>query len=413
MKRLLKLPFFVVLIWLAALNMLLPAFHAYMSRDLHEMRAFGYSALLIIVLITMISIALRGYRPNNIPRSHLLTLVAAYIFLPLVFAIPFREALPSTTYFNAYFEMLSSFTTTGASVYEGTDRLVSALELWRAQVGWLGGLFAWVTAAAIFFPLNLGGFEINAVSTPGRGIGAGSRMGLDLATPERLLGITQTLLPVYAGLTLVLWVCLIIAGDPPLTAFSHAASTMSTSGISPVGGLAGTASGFTGEVLIFLFLIFAFSRRTFSSDISGSDRSALREDPELRVAVFVVTGVTLLFFTRHWLAALETPVDGPDIGALISFWGGFFTSVSFLSTTGFVSSGWDEAQLWSGLETPGLILVGLALFGGGVATTAGGVKLLRVYALYIHGRRELARLIYPSLVTDPGARSARIKNRGY
>ena len=65
-----------------------------------------------------------------------------------------------------------------------------------------------------------------------------------------------------------------------------------------------------------------------------------------------------------------------------------FTVLSFLTTTGFSSSEWGAAQAWSGLETPGVLLMGLSLIGGGVATTAGGVKLLRVFALYQNGLRE-------------------------
>ena len=70
--------------------------------------------------------------------------------------------------------------------------------------------------------------------------------------------------------------------------------------------------------------------------------------------------------------------------------------LSFLTTTGFVSEHWAEAQNWSGLRTPGLVLMGLALIGGGVATTAGGVKLLPVFALYQNGVREGPCRIWPS-----------------
>ena len=58
--------------------------------------------------------------------------------------------------------------------------------------------------------------------------------------------------------------------------------------------------------------------------------------------------------------------------------------MSFLTTTGFESEYWGSSQAWSGLKTPGLILMGLCVLGGGIATTAGGVKLLRVYVLYKH-----------------------------
>ncbi len=96
---------------------------------------------------------------------------------------------------------------------------------------------------------------------------------------------------------------------------------------------------------------------------------------------------------------------------LRALWGGMFTVLSFLTTTGFESTSWQDAQGWSGLETPGLILMGLALFGGGVATTAGGVKLLRVYALYMHGKRELEKLVHPSSVGGSGGRARYLRSR--
>jgi trk system potassium uptake protein len=95
-----------------------------------------------------------------------------------------------------------------------------------------------------------------------------------------------------------------------------------------------------------------------------------------------------------------------------AFWGGLFTVASFLSTTGFVSTDWDVARSWSGLEAPGLILMGLAVFGGGVGTTAGGVKLLRVYALFIHGKREMDRLIHPSSIGGAGPAARQLRRQG-
>ncbi|MCB2123923.1 MAG: TrkH family potassium uptake protein, partial [Rhodobacteraceae bacterium] len=80
--------------------------------------------------------------------------------------------------------------------------------------------------------------------------------------------------------------------------------------------------------------------------------------------------------------------------------------------TGFESAGWAAARSWSGLATPGLILAGLAVIGGGVATTAGGVKLLRVYALYRHGEREIERLVHPSSIGGAGVSARRLRRQG-
>ncbi len=139
---------------------------------------------------------------------------------------------------------------------------------------------------------------------------------------------------------------------------------------------------------------------------------SLVNDPELQLGLLLVITVPLLLFLRHFIGAYDADAAGEAVHALRAFWGGVFTVMSFLTTTGFESASWSSARLWSALDTPGLILMGLALVGGGVATTAGGVKLLRVYALYKHGIREMERLVHPSSVGGSGVRARRIRRRG-
>ena len=128
------------------------------------------------------------------------------------------------------------------------------------------------------------------------------------------------------------------------------------------------------------------------------------------MALVVLVPVGL--FLRHWIGALEVDAANDPLTALAALWGGVFTVMSFLTTTGFESASWEVARNWSGLATPGLILMGLALVGGGVATTAGGVKLLRVYALYKHGVREMERLAIPASVGGDGPVARRMRRHG-
>ena len=79
-------------------------------------------------------------------------------------------------------------------------------------------------------------------------------------------------------------------------------------------------------------------------------------------------------------------------------WGNLFTVTSFLTTHGWTSSFWTPAQIWSGYSVPGILFLGLVLIGGGVATTSGGIKLLRVYALYANAVQEMDRLVHPSSI---------------
>jgi trk system potassium uptake protein TrkH len=220
------------------------------------------------------------------------------------------------------------------------------------------------------------------------------------------------LIPIYAGLTLVLAVALGLAGEPPVVATIHAMSTLSTSGITSATGLVGSPAGALGEVLIFVFLIFALSRRSFTSGFGHELGQRLSRDREVRLALLTVVVLPMLLFLRHWVGALEVNDLGNAEAAFRALWGSVFTVLSFLTTTGFVSDDWALARSWSGLPTPGLILMGLVIMGGGVATTAGGLKLLRVYALYKHGAREIGKLIHPHSVASAGRLGRRIRREG-
>ena len=63
-------------------------------------------------------------------------------------AVPFYEAVRTTSFLNSYFEMVSALTTTGATLF-APERLPPSVHLWRAQVGWMGGMLMWIAASAI------------------------------------------------------------------------------------------------------------------------------------------------------------------------------------------------------------------------------------------------------------------------
>ncbi|MBK5926881.1 potassium transporter TrkG, partial [Rhodobaculum claviforme] len=161
-----------------------------------------------------------------------------------------------------------------------------------------------------------------------------------------------------------------------------------------------------------VFLVFAVTRRALPGAVLPDRARAFHRDEELRIAVFVVLALALVLTARHWLAAVgEGEAEGLRT-ALRAFWARLFTLGSFLSTAGYVSADWAEAFEWSGLGPPALLLAGLAMIGGGVATTAGGIKLLRVLALYRQGRHEVERLLDPALVAGGGARARHLRSDG-
>jgi trk system potassium uptake protein len=411
-ERLLAAPLLVTLSALSGLAMFVPALHATLTNMDRVAQAFFYSGVLVLIVTGMVWLATSNWQPRNLARSQLMAVAGAYALMPVIFAIPVTQAVPDTSFMNAWFEMVASFTTTGATVYDTPGRLAPSLHLWRATVGWLGGLFILVTATAILSPMNLGGVEVMSGSVPGRGVDGLSQITHVADPSQRFMRYTFLLFPIYSALTLLLWLCLMIAGEINLLALVHAMGTLSTSGIGMDGNLSALTTGLLGEALIVLFLMLAITRRFLPGTQFAAIHGPLRRDPEVRLAVIIVATTTMVLFLRHFIGALEEEATDDAVSALRALWGTFFMAVSFLTTTGYQSGEWMAARSWSGLASPGLVLLGLAIIGGGVATTAGGVKLLRVYALFRHGERELEKLIHPSSIGGMGQQARRLRKEG-
>ncbi|MBM2576508.1 TrkH family potassium uptake protein [Jannaschia sp. Os4] len=401
-----RLPLAVLAGLVLTASMLLPMSHALVNDRHEEARAFFYWAILLGAGFGLLGLA-TARRAELEVRGQLVSLVVAFALLPLAAALPVMELRPEAGLGPLWVEMIAAATTTGGSLFADVE-FTRTIHLWRALVAWQGGLLVWIAAAAILAPLSLGGFEVLA---PG---GARLRVGRDgsgeVDARARVGRAVRTLGPIYVGLTLSLWLLLSLIGTDPTVAAIHAMSTLSTSGIT--GGVAIASGGLLAEFAVAAFLIFAVTRRAFATDLHRRRIRGMAEDREARLAFVVVLATALILFARHWLGSYEVSGMGTLRAAAGALWGAAFTALSFLTTAGFVSAEWSLARGWSGLESPAVLLMGLALFGGGVATTAGGVKLLRIYALYAHGRREMDLLVHPSAAGGHGAGARRLSRAG-
>ncbi|TXI03104.1 MAG: TrkH family potassium uptake protein [Pseudorhodobacter sp.] len=397
LRRLTDLPLLVLLLGLAGLAMFLPAGHAFILRDHGLARAFVYMGLLVLILAGMLGLARANATPRNVARNHLVSLALAYALLPPVLALPLIQRSAGGAEFGAAtFEMLSAFTTTGGVVLEGA--LKPSVQLWRALVGWMGGLFALVMVFSVLMPLNLGGVEVETGRIPGRASPATQQIARVADPSERMARFAAQIFPVYTGLTLVLWVLLFAAGEDGFVALCHAMAVLSTSGISPVaGGVAEAEGGRLAEMAMALFLVFALSRRPLLR-LMGQRSTGLRQDAELGLAalllVFATLGLAIVALTGVIGQGGEITLSS----AVSALWALFFTCLGFLSTSGFVSADWQAMVASAGISSPDMVLWGLAIIGGGAASTAGGVKLLRVHALLRYGEQELDRVIHPNAV---------------
>ena len=405
LRRLLDLPILVILMGAGCAVMVLPAAYAVALGQFDVARAFFYSGCVLLVLTAMIALATASHRAGDREQGLLLTVVCSYILVPVILAVPLHQSVPELSFHAAWFEMISCFTATGATVFAVPETLADPIHFWRALIGWLGGFYTLLVVTSVLAPVGLGGVELLVGRSQVRA-GPAHQRGRTAGLSQRMFHFAALLFPIYAGLTLALWVALLVAGDTALIALCHAMGTLSTSGISSASGLVDAQSGFVGEALIVLCLGFALSRRLWPvAGMTDKTIPPLR-DPELGLAFCIVGAVTAVLILRLFALGYGDKAllaVYPTLGAV---WTMAFTSLSFLTTTGFQSAAWPD------LGMPGLLLMGLAMIGGGVATTAGGIKLMRVYALLRHGERELERIVHPHSIGGHGPVARRLRREG-
>jgi len=400
---------------LTALMMGLPALLGAAEGDWKSARAFLQTGLFTGVAALLVGLALGRGAATTGARREIAQLVVCWILIPVFAAIPLVRLTPSLGAWGAYFEMVAAFTTTGGTAYGDPERLPAALNLWRGTVGWFGGFLTLVSAYVVLAPRRLGGFEVETATwrmqdpMGTRNVVLGAQT---VSLEARSLRAGRVILPVYLALTATLGLIFSGLGQGDLASAVHAMAIISTSGISPYRDGLAAAGSLSAEIVAAVFLVLAATRLLYARASPIGARRVWHRDPELWLMAGLVALVTAALFLRHWIGALTIDLGEDSVNGLEALWGNVFTVLSFLTTTGFESGAWASARDWSGLANPGLFLLALAAIGGGAATTAGGIKLIRAYALLRHGLREMVRIAQPYGIVGVGARTRSMLREG-
>ena len=394
-KKLLSLPLFFQVFGLACIFMFVVCIYSFISDFYKEGRIFLYTGLTGSLVFSLVILATSNRDLKETGFSQLLSLILSFLLLPLFLAIPNWIILPETNMIDSYLDMVSAFTTTGLTIFEN-DFLTKSIHLWRAIVAWFGGCLVWIAAFVILLPTSGSGFE---VFSNAKVFNAGDRK---LTLDERsitLVKVSRKLIPIYIALTLILWSILTILGTDGYTSLIRALSIVSTSGISGPDSFASDGAGFLGELVIILFLFFALSNNVLGILNQKLKMKSLSLDSEVRLGlalILIVTGLISLkqiaefIFYNNELGSFENIVK--------IIWGNFFTIFSFITTNGYVSSYWNFISSQDDISYISILLIGLCLFGGGLATTAGGIKLLRISILFSAFSNETGKMLNPSII---------------
>lgn len=282
-------------------------------------------------------------------------------------------AFPSFT--DAFFENVSGFTTTGASVLGDVESLPRSVNLWRCQTHWLGGMGVIALAVALVPLLGVGGFRLIKAETTG---------------PDKekvttfIANTAKSLWAIYFVLTFLQAFLLHLVGLDAIDALAHAFSTLGTGGFSTRNASLGAFANPAAEWITIAFMLLAsVNFALYYRLLTGRVREVVH-DSELRTFILLMTVASVVAIAVEASATSWTAKTVRDI---------VFQLSSIVSTTGFMTADYVK---W----TPAAQIVLLVLFfvGGCSGSTAGGIKVIRWTILAKQLRNEFLRLLHPRQV---------------
>ncbi len=373
----------ILLILLAVILVLPVAVSLYyddpaLAGHMGETTAFGWTAF----LSGAFGLALWKIFPSGIDhlrdREGFAIVGFSWIAIVAFGALPMYLSGACPRFVDAYFETMSGFTTTGASILTAIDGLPHGILFWRNLMQWMGGMGIILLSLAIFPALGIGSFHLFKAEIPGG------------ATVERMLPrlaeTAKVLWKTYVVLTLAEVALLMIGGMSPFDAICHSFSTVATGGFSTHTASVAHFDNLYFEVVITVFMILGGINFALHYQIVNGNFKMVWENPELRVYLcLLLVGITL--------ATLALYHHFPEYGLGQSLRLASFNVVSLNTTTGYATHDFD---IWPHYMR--LFLLIIMMVGGCAGSTSGSLKTIRFIILFKVVMREFQKLVHPRAV---------------
>lgn len=300
-----------------------------------------------------------------------------WILASLIGALPFviSGAVPSMV--DAFFETVSGFTTTGATVIANVEALPYSLLFWRSFTHWLGGMGILVLALALGPALGVGTFQILKAESPGP---------ISSKLTPKVSGTAKILYVTYLIITLIEIILLRLGGMPLFDSLVHTFGTLGTGGFSIKNASIGAYNSVYFEVIITTFML--LSGVNFSLYYLAFKQKSLVnfwQDKEFKVYVGIVAAYILIITVNIYGNVFD------------SIWASLrhasFQVASIITTTGYATTDFD---LWPDLSRT--LLLTLMFVGASAGSTGGGMKVIRIHLVFKYIQREIGSLIHPRVV---------------
>ncbi|MEG9328928.1 trk system potassium uptake protein TrkH [Salinimicrobium catena] len=347
------------------------------------------AALITVITGVLLMFFTKGHRREIKKRDGYLIVTFGWVLMALSGTLPYvlSESIPLFT--NAFFETMSGYTTTGATILNDIESIPKGILFWRSLTHWIGGMGIIVLAIAILPLLGIGGMQLFAAEAPGP--------SADKLKP-RITDTAKRLWFIYVGLTFAETVLLKLAGMGLFDAANHALSTMSTGGFSTKNAsLAYWNDNPLIQYIVILFMFLAGTNFVISYfGFKGKFRKVIG-DEEFKWYSYFIIGFTIvatliiIFRADPGVSSIDHPmVYGESESALRH---ALFQVLAVVTTTGFVSA---DYTMWTPFLT--VFFFGMFFLGGSAGSTAGGVKVMRHVIMIRNGLIEFKRTLHPNAV---------------
>ena len=349
---------------------------------------YGDDTMFLDFLLAMLWTAAAGILMWMLTRRHkgelsirhgYLLVVTMWTAMPLFATIPLLLMIPGLSFTDAYFETMSAMTTTGATVLTGLDNLPPALNVWRHELNWLGGLGVIVLAVAVLPLLGIGGRQLFKAETPGP--------MKEAALTPRIADTARNLWIVYVAITLACIGALKWAGMDWLDAVCHAFSTMGLGGFSTHDASIGYFNSPLIEFVMIVFMLFAvLNFATHFLVWRSKSLSVYLKDAEGRAAVSLILascfGIALFLWWNGVYADFLTALRHAS-----------FNVVSIATSSGYASVDFAQWPIFAPMW-----MMFLACIAASSGSSGGGIKMMRTMVLFKQGGREFLRLLHPAVI---------------
>jgi trk system potassium uptake protein TrkH len=312
-------------------------------------------------------------------QTGFLLVAITWSLTPVFCTLPLMLYFPEMGFIDAYFEVVSGLTTTGATVLSGLDGLPMSINLWRHELNWIAGMGIIIFAVAILPILGIGGMQLYIAETPG------TVKESDL--PPRIAQTAKALWMVYGGISIACIISLKLAGMNWFDAICHAFSAMSLGGFSTHDLSVGFFNSLSIEVVLTIFqLLAAINFATHFIALRKKTFNPYIDDREARAFLALVLGSCLLAASVLWKEDTY-----PDFFTALRH--ATFNLVTIATDCGYATQDFNQWPIF----VPMWMLF-LSCLSASSGSTGGGIRMIRTIILLKQARLELFKFIHPNAI---------------